>query len=442
MQSSKLTATNIPKYLRLPRAQLFSAVFPGDQSISVESSRARRYPGLVAAAPDTRGLYALGAEALSGCARVLDLGCGSGIGTALLCDRFDEVTALDADLGSLCFVRNYLPEIKVWHEDGSAKPPPGKPHDGACIVDVLGQASDPLQPLRRLRRLLSRTGRVFIAEPRAYPVQSLLPPVQRAFSQPGLIELLSAVGFSASSWFDQAGHFVACVAQPSADDGWMWLEQADTALAGGQEDAALRGYARLAQSELAPPQRVWGLLRAARLHSDRGRLDAACQHWLEAANLCPQNVPALVGLAELSLRSGELTQALELAIRALERDPCDVGAVRILARAGESLGQHDALATWRIANALDPSDLETAIELSRLAAGAGEFAYAIWVLERLRDFKHDLAADFHVTLSWLYLSTDRAGDARLEAQIARVKDPASSGVSELCAHLDSLASAA
>jgi tetratricopeptide (TPR) repeat protein len=150
----------------------------------------------------------------------------------------------------------------------------------------------------------------------------------------------------------------------------------------------------------------------------------------------------LVGLAELSLRSGEVRQALELAIRALERDPCDVGAVRILARAGESLGQHDALATWRIANALDPSDLETAIELSRLAAGAGEFAYAIWVLERLRDFQHDLSADFHITLSWLYLSTERAGDARLEAQIARVKDPASSGVFELCAHLDSLSSAA
>jgi tetratricopeptide (TPR) repeat protein len=442
MQSSKLTATILPKYLRLPKAQLFSALFPGDQSISVESSRTRRYPGLLAPAPDTRGLYAIGKEALSGSGKVLDLGCGSGIGTALLCEHFAEVTALDTDLAALAFARNYLPGAEVWHDDGTSKGLPGTLHDAACIVDVLGHTTDPLLPLRRLRRFLSRTARVFIAEPRAYPVQTLMPPAQRAFSKPALIELLSAAGLTATDWFDRAGHFVACVARPSADDGWLWLEQADAARDGGREEEALRGYARLTQAALAPEQRVWGLLRAARLNCDRGRLDAACQHWLEAASLCPQNVPALVGLAELSLRSGELRQALELAIRALERDPCDAGAVRILARAGESLGQHDALATWRIANALDPSDLETAIELSRLAAGAGELAYAIWVLERLRDFQHDLSADFHITLSWLYLSTDRAGDARLEAQIARVKDPASSGVYELCAHLDSLSIAA
>jgi hypothetical protein len=114
-----------------------------------------------------------------------------------------------------------------------------------------------------------------------------------------------------------------------------------------------------------------------------------------------------------------------------------VSAVQSLARAADSLDQRDAFPTWRIANELAPADLGTAIELSRLAAGRGELHYAIWVLERLRDFRADLSADFHVTLSWLYVTAERVEEARLEAQLGRVKDPASSGVLELLAHLDS-----
>jgi hypothetical protein len=59
------------------------------------------------------------------------------------------------------------------------------------------------------------------------------------------------------------------------------------------------------------------------------------------------------------------------------------------------------------------------------------------VLERLREFHAELNADYHVTLAWLYITAERNGDARLEAEVARVMDPESEGVKELWAYLGS-----
>jgi SAM-dependent methyltransferase len=437
MHSSDVADVSAPQYLKSPKPQVFSAVFAPDRAFSVETNRARRYPGLRAAAPDTRALYALAARALSGCERVLDVGCGSGLGTAVLSQHFASVSGMDNDLGAVEFARAYLAGVPVLHDRGSAAPSELGARDGACIIDVLGHSRDPLALLRKVRRLLAANGRVFIAEPRAHSAQALLPPVARAFSAAGLSELMSRAGFMPEVWFDQAGHFVACLARSVSDTGWSSLESAD--LADG--DDALRGYASLAGSA-RPELRIWGLLGAARAHARRGQWNAACQCWLDAAAASPDNIRSLVGLAEMSLLSGEHNQALELASRALAQDACDVSAVRILARTASSLAQHDAFASWRIANALDPADFETAIELARLAAGRDELPYAVWVLERLRDFRDDLASEFHVTLSWLYLTAERAGDARLEAQLARTKDPQSGSVVELWAHLDALSSAA
>jgi hypothetical protein len=112
----------------------------------------------------------------------------------------------------------------------------------------------------------------------------------------------------------------------------------------------------------------------------------------------------------------------------------------VMAGAADRLQQPEAFASWRIANGLAPSDLASAIEASRLAAAHGELPYAIWVLERVRKFRDDLGADFHVTLAWLYAARERFGEARLEAELARVQEPDSAAVAELLEHLDSLSS--
>lgn len=429
----------LPRYLRTPKGQIFSAAFH-DFTLSVEASRARRYPGLQATAPDTRGLYRMAACWLGQRGSVLDLGCGSGIGTAELLLCFDAVAALDQDDTAARFARGYLKGVDVECRDGAQSAAGDARYDAVCVVDVLAHASAPVELLRGARRRLKQGGRMLVAEVRACPAQTLMPPMLRAFSPRGLDSLLVRSGLDAEVR-PAAGHFVVCVARLAEGDEWCWLERGDQARAAGAHADALAAYARLAQSSRSA-LREEALLGSAAVYRDAGDLDSACRCLLEVLSFAPSSVRSRVGLAEFSLQSGERAQALELAVSALEADPCDSGAVQAVARAAEGLRDVDAYATWRIANGLTPADFDTAIEVARSAAGLGDLPFAIWVLERLRDFRADLPADFHVTLSWLYLTAGRRGDAGLEAELARVKDPDSAAVMELCAHSSSEAGAA
>ncbi len=84
-----------PQYQRSPKAHVYVAKFP-EATLSVECGRARCYPGLAGDAPDTRGLYLAALPLLEGARSVVDLGCGSGMGTAELTARFTRVGAVDA----------------------------------------------------------------------------------------------------------------------------------------------------------------------------------------------------------------------------------------------------------------------------------------------------------------------------------------------------------
>src|SRR6185436_19268995 len=92
---------------RSPKAHVYVASFP-DASFSVECGRARCYPGLVGDAPDTRALYLVAADVLESARAVVDLGCGSGMGTAELSARFARVGAVDSDAVAVQFARQYL----------------------------------------------------------------------------------------------------------------------------------------------------------------------------------------------------------------------------------------------------------------------------------------------------------------------------------------------
>jgi SAM-dependent methyltransferase len=431
-----------PRYQRSPKAHVFAANFP-DATLNVECGRARCYPGLTGDAPDTRALYLYAAELLEPARSVVDLGCGSGMGTAELSSRFARVSGVDSDPVAVGFARQYLTRVRdariVQADLGAAAPAPER-HDAGCLVDVLGHSSSPVEVLRSARRWLSDSGRLFLAEPRAYPTQALLPPVQRAFSRPGLKQLLLRAGWEVESWQEELGNFVACLCVPSKDGGWVWLERGDRARAKGNAGGALEAYANAAKRGSAALG-TEALLACAEVHAELGQLDPACRCLLDAAQTTPGHPRALAGLAEVSLVSGDPHQALTLAVRALETDPCDLRAVQAMAAAADQLQQPEAYASWRLANGLAPADLAGAIETSRLAAASGELAYAVWVMERVRLFRADLTADFHVTLAWLYAGWNRLGEARLEAELARVKAPDSPAVLELWSQLEATARA-
>jgi hypothetical protein len=157
---------------------------------------------------------------------------------------------------------------------------------------------------------------------------------------------------------------------------------------------------------------------------------------LDAAALSPDDARSLAGVAEITFITGDAQRSLELASRALDRDPCDVSAVQSLARAAGALQEDEAFASWRIANGLAPGDVAVASELARLAARRGQLPYAIWVMERLREFHPMLGVDYHITLAWLFIAAERLGEARLEAELAKVLDPDGAGVKELWEQLD------
>src|SRR5690606_13478991 len=146
---------------------------------------------------------------------------------------------------------------------------------------------------------------------------------------------------------------------------------AEAQLAAGRPELALAEY------EAMPPEaprelRAEALLGRAELLGAAGDYEAAFKAVLEAASLCPDGARPLAALSEVAHATGEPAQALALAARALQHDPCDPIAVQSLARAAGTDQQDEALAALRVANDLAPADLAVACELSRLAACRGQ----------------------------------------------------------------------
>jgi SAM-dependent methyltransferase len=433
MASQPSISCDRPRYMSrgLPRA--FRALFAGDTALDIECSRARAYPGLGGPAPDTRALYRAALALVPGARRAIDLGCGAGLGTAELLAQLDSVLGLDTDPEAVRFAQHYLPEARIELEDDKAD---GLPQaDLVCVVDVLGQAPAPERLLRQARRALGPDGRVFIAEAQAYPTQDLLPPVTQAFSKPMLLALMARAGLEPELWLDDVGHFVVCLARPASDELWQALEQAELAAANGDHAQALQLFT-LASESRNPNVALEGRLGVAQAHCDFGQLDRAAAALLGAAREAPSSARPLAGLSLLSLVANDRTSALSLAVQAIENDPAEAAAAQALAEAADSLQQADALAAWRLTSSLAPADVRAASELARLAAERGDFAYAISVLERLREFRADVGVDFHVTLGWLCLQAGRVADAQLEAEVARVMDPEGDAVRELWARIE------
>jgi len=406
------------------------ARFPSGKRVPVVRGRERAYPGLRSVAPSTLPLYESLAPMIRG-KHVLDAGSGSGLGTRVLCDYAPHVTALDSDTRALEFAREYVAGVAFLQADLCHGSPVDRA-DAAFVVDVLGHVARPETTLRGLRACLPAGSQLFVAEPKAHASQRLLPPARGAFSQTSLTRLLLRSGFELEEVAAPAANFVALVALRSADPAIDALVEGFQQAQRNQFRAARADFTRARQS-LRPEVQLEAILGEAETAFAANDGDGAVRCYFEANALSDSDGRALCGLARVALATGEVHDALRLAIDALHRDPLDGSAHTVMAVAAEHLSPADAWNSWRIAVNLTPDDLEVATGLARASAARQNYGFAIHVFERLRGYDNALGVQFHVTLAWLLLADNRKNDAAVEARYAAAIAPEDPAVKELIA---------
>ena len=394
------------------------------------SRRNRVEPGVRRRAPSTLAFYEAFAPHVVG-KHVLDAGSGSGWGTRVLCDYAPHVTALDNDARAMALGRANAPDAEFLQADLCHGFPVDRA-DAAFLVDVLGHLPSPEAALRGLRACLPAGSQLFVAEPKAYTSQRLLPPARRAFSQASLTRLLLRSGFDVEEVAEPGPNFVALIAMRSADPAVDALVEGFQRAHRGQWPAARAALARARQSERVDIklEAILGDADASFVFNDG---DSAVRGYFAANELSESDGRALSGLARVALVTGEVEHALRLALDALERDPTDVLARTAVAVAVEQLSPPDAWNSWRIAANLAPDDLRVATGLARASAARQNFAFAIHVFERLRGYDSALGLHFHLTLAWLLLADGRKSDAAVEARSALAIAPDEPAVTELTA---------
>ncbi len=167
---------------------------------------------------------------------------------------------------------------------------------------------------------------------------------------------------------------------------WREVTSGDTVAAAKRYDKLLRGHA---QSSAA-----WTGLGYARLRA--GQLDAASQAFATTLERLPQDIPALVGVASVAARRGDLEGAVALMRRASLAAPDDaqlrkrLGALKLqvtdrrMAEAEAALEAGDAekaAAAYAAALGVAPEVTDVRLALSRVLAGRGDREGAIAVLE-------------------------------------------------------------
>jgi SAM-dependent methyltransferase len=99
--------------------------------------------------------------------RLLDAGCGSGYGTALLAETAGEAVGLDLSAEALSYAREHYrrPNLRFVEGDCAALPFPDKDFDLVVAFEVIEHLPDPEAFLRETRRVLRRRGRLLVSTP-------------------------------------------------------------------------------------------------------------------------------------------------------------------------------------------------------------------------------------------------------------------------------------
>jgi tetratricopeptide (TPR) repeat protein len=383
---------------------------------------------LISVAPGTIAFYRAFAALITG-KHALDAGSGSSEGTRVLSEHVPHVTALDSDARALEFGREYAPSAEFLQADLCHGSPVDRA-DAVLLVDVLGHLVQPEAALRGLRACLPVGSPLFVAEPKSYGSQRLVAPVRRAYSKAALEHLLLRAGFEVEQADGAGASFVTVVASRSADPALDALAEAFHQAGRGQLIAARAEFSRARHSD-RQEEKLEALLGEAEAAFTANDGDVAVRCYFEANDLARNDGRALSGLARVALATGELDDALRLALDSVRRDPTDGPANTVMALAAERLAHPDAFNAWRVAANLAPDDPNVATGLARVSAAKQNYAFAIQVLERLRGYGNALGIEFHVALGWLLLADGRKNDAAVEARYALTLAPSHEAVTEL-----------
>jgi len=237
-------------------------------------------------------------------------------------------------------------------------------------------------------------------------------------------------GFDIENTVCTGANFVALVARRAGEAEIEALVEGFQQARRGQFRAARDEFTRAGRSA-RQDVKLEALLGEAEAAFAANDGDGAARCYFEANALDSSDGRALSGLARVALATGEVEDALGLALDALKREPTDVAANASMALAAEQLGHPEAFNAWRIAVNLAPDDLSVATGLARASAARQNLAFAIQVFERLRGYGSALGVDFHITLGWLLLADGRKNDAGVEARYAAGIAPDLAAVAEL-----------
>lgn len=429
-------------YVRGAEPDDFWAHFRSGASVSVVRGRGCHYPQLPSAAPSTRAYYELFARRFPHLGRVLDAGCGAGVGTRVLTRHYRQVVAVDSDPKALAFCREYARRAETHQvniESGIGREPCG----AAIVADVLGHTTSPLRFLRSLRRNLSEGAPLFVVEARAELTQRLEAPARRAFSSLELARLLESTGFRFQEWLVEDSSFLVCSVVAHEDGLWQDLEAAERAVAeaehNGSTTSTQRALKRVAEfsgkAAGHPRHQTEALLLEARIGWLEQSGDRTAEALLAAQRSGPNDARASARLSELMVAVGAVGDGLELALSALRIDPTHPEAAKAFAGAVSQLGHEDRFGAWRAAHALSPSDPRVASALAEAAAARGDTGFGIRVFRQVRSYGDQLPADFCLALAWMLDAEGKTADARLEARTARALAPKDPEVQALCTHL-------
>jgi 2-polyprenyl-3-methyl-5-hydroxy-6-metoxy-1,4-benzoquinol methylase len=98
----------------------------------------------------------------------LELGCFEGNFTALLCERFPDVTVVDASLWCLLAAQKRVGINALFIPGTFETVKLEEKYDAIFAIHVLEHVDDPVTVLRRCREWLAPDGRLFLAVPNAY----------------------------------------------------------------------------------------------------------------------------------------------------------------------------------------------------------------------------------------------------------------------------------
>lgn len=139
--------------------------------------------------------YWKAAQAAAG-GRVLEVGCGTGMGIPLLQRHSSSIVGGDYTLSLLTEARRHLPAAKLVRHDALALPFADRCFDAVLLLEMLYYVADIRTALREAHRVLRPGGRVMISVPNPDRPDFNPSPFSVSYpSQTDLRELLESAGF-------------------------------------------------------------------------------------------------------------------------------------------------------------------------------------------------------------------------------------------------------